>query len=90
MWDSLERFWDEHAKSKAQQSSMWNEQAKQDRRAATEAEATYLQAKRLRGNPEAYDVLNRLLGVMLAADVMGKRIDYDEIAKRLKGLKQGE
>jgi hypothetical protein len=82
--DRLEAGWAGHAEAKARESSIWNEQAKADRRAATEAEATLLQVKRLRGNPEAFDALNMLLGVTLSAAAMGKTIDYDEIKRRLK------
>jgi hypothetical protein len=70
-WDSLEGMWDDHAKSKARQASKWMESVKQDRRAADVAETITLHAKSLRGNPKAYDVLNRLLGLTLASAVIG-------------------
>jgi hypothetical protein len=83
-WNRLEAMWDDYAKAKARESSKWNEQAKADRREATEAEARLLQTKRLRGNWEAFEALNQLLGVTLTAAAMGKQIDHDEIARCLK------
>jgi hypothetical protein len=83
-WDRLEGGWDHHAKSKARESSHWNEVAKKTRREATEAEATTLQAKRLRGNPKAFDALSMLLGLTLCGDAMGKTADHNERATRLK------
>jgi hypothetical protein len=83
-WDSLEDGWDNHGKEKARDSSYWNELAKRLRREATEAEATTLQVKRLRGNPGAFDALRMLLGHKLCADAMGRRVDHDKIEQQLK------
>jgi hypothetical protein len=78
-WDWLEGFWDRHAKDKAYQSSRTHEEAKQERRRATELEARALQAKRLRGHPKAWDALYWLLGMSLVRS----RVDH-EAEKRLK------
>jgi hypothetical protein len=80
-WNWLEGFWDRHAKDKAYQSSRTHEEAKQERREATELEAIALQAKRLRGNSKAYNALNLLLGMSLSP--MRSRVDH-EAEKRLK------
>jgi hypothetical protein len=80
-WDRLEGGWHDQAKSKARESSRLNEEAKETRREATEAEATALQAKRLRGNPKAYSALNLLLGVTLLGAIGTKIIDGDEVAE---------
>jgi hypothetical protein len=85
-WVFLEEQWGNRAKSKARDSSHWNELAKQERREATEAEAMALQVKSLRGNPEAYRALNNLLGHKLAADVSGKRVDHDKVEQKLRAL----
>ena len=55
-----------------------------DRREATKAEANALQAKRLRGNPEAYRALNMLLGLTLCADACGQEANHEEIERQLK------
>jgi len=83
-WDRLEGMWDGHAQGKARESSRWNELAKQIRREATEAEAMTLRAKKLRGKPGAYDPLNWLLGLTLAATAMGRPANYDENKKQLE------
>jgi hypothetical protein len=80
-WNWLEGFWDRHAKDKAYQSSRTHEEAKQERREATELEAIALQAKRLRGNSKAYNALDLLLGMSLSP--MRTRVDH-EAEKRLK------
>jgi hypothetical protein len=74
-WDSLESMWHGRAKSKAREASSWMETVKRARLAANESEATALQAKRLRGNPKAYNPLNMLLGVTLAGDIRGANPD---------------
>jgi hypothetical protein len=81
-WDSLEGQWDGFAKMRAQQSSLSIEIAKQERREAIEAEATMLQAKRLRGKPEAFDPLNWLLGLTLCDAAMCT--DHEEKRRQLK------
>jgi hypothetical protein len=71
-WNSMQSMWEDHAKSKAFHSFDWNETAKQCMREAIKAEANALQAKTLRGNPKAFDALNRLLGLTLGAAAMGR------------------
>ncbi len=83
-WDALESGFDDHAKSRAHESSKWNETAKHCRREATKAEANALQARRLRGNAEAYRALDMLLGLTLCAAAMGRRSNHDEIERKLK------
>jgi hypothetical protein len=80
-WDGLEGFWDDLAKRKAYHSSDTHERAKEERRKATELEAFVLQAKRLRGNPKAFNALNRLLGMSLSP--LESYADCED-AKRLK------
>jgi hypothetical protein len=81
-WDRLESTWTGRAQSKARESSKWNETAKRVRREAVEAEANALQARRLRGNAQAYSALNLLLGVSLGEDAICTR--RDEIKRQLK------
>lgn len=76
-WDRLESAWGNQAERKTKEGVDYEEMAKNARQAAAQVEAITQRAKQLRGNPQAYAILDKLLLMTLAAAVKGERVVYD-------------